>query len=159
MYRKLLVSCVFPPCFVLCPIYLQCYTYYEVPSSPQYSSLQLILVDVVVEAPMSVVFGNVRNVVGVDSMGLVTNGSSVLDGQGPNHVEVSATLVPWSGISCFHDIVSGFYTESTRRGVRDPHQSQSLQDDRVEGNWWRQAINPCIFLLVNHREQDGHTPM
>lgn len=74
-------------------------TYYEVPSSPQYSSLQLILDPVLVEAPISVVFGKVRNVVGVEIMGLVTNGSSVLDGQGPNHVEVSATLVPWSGIS------------------------------------------------------------
>lgn len=59
-----------------------------------------MLDDVVVEAPMSVVLGNVRNVVGVEIMGLVTNGSSVLDGHGPNHVEVSATLVPWSGISC-----------------------------------------------------------
>lgn len=59
-----------------------------------------MLDDVEVEDPISVVLGNVKNVVGVEIMGLVTNGSSVLDGHGPNHVEVSATRVPWLGISC-----------------------------------------------------------
>lgn len=77
-----------------------CGAYYEVPSSPQYSSLQSILDDVEVDSPMAVVLDNVRNVVGVEIIGLVTKGSSVLDGHGPNQVDVSATLVPWSGISC-----------------------------------------------------------
>lgn len=64
------------------------------PSSPQYSSLHLILEELLKDGVMSVVLGSVRNVVGVMMIGLVTNGSSVLDGHGPNHVEVSATLVP-----------------------------------------------------------------
>lgn len=73
-----------------------CGAYYEVPSSPQYSSLHSILGELVVDAVMSVVLGRVRNVVGVVwiTIGLVTKGISVLDGHGPNHVEVSATSVP-----------------------------------------------------------------
>lgn len=70
--------------------------YYEVPSSPQYSSLHSILEKLVADGMMSVVLGSVRNVVGVVWMtiGLVTKGISVLEGHGPNQVEVSATVVP-----------------------------------------------------------------
>lgn len=51
---------------------------------------------------MSVGLVRVWNVVAVvwKVMGLVTKGSSVLEGHGPNQVEESATRVPCSGIAC-----------------------------------------------------------